>query len=279
MVVVHVKKTDIDQFLFETSTSESNDTLIRELVAIWNMRLRLQRLTSAALELAKHGPQKPEAERGLDETKEGAEERGPHFNPDPTGYRTGDAPAPSAAATLTKTCEEAQAAIHKNQVARKVALTMSMLTEHLELIRGAVTICYPMGLPDHEIVRMELEGSAEPVGTQSTADVLDPDTAQLWWAGKEFHRDETVGDRVGRNEKTKIIGKLQKRGGGAPVREPAVSEEERRAMMAHYFKKQEELKKLAEDDDDEFHGAAWADGTTLKRELLGTSSVRMPGGR
>lgn len=248
-------------------------------VHIWNLRLRIQRLTSAALELAKHGPQKPEAERGLEESKDGEAERGPHYCPDPTGYRTGDAPAPSAAATLTKTCEEAQAAISKAQVTRKVALTVAQLEEHVELIRGAVTICYPMGLPEYETVRHELEDTADPVGTQSTADILDPETAQLWWAGKEFHRDETVGDRVGRNEKTKIIAKLQKRGGGAPVREPAVSEEERRAMMAHYFKKQEELKKLAEDDDDDFHGAAWADGSQLKRELLGTSSVRMPGGR
>lgn len=51
--------------------------------------------------------------------------------------------------------------------------------------------------------------------------------------------------RLGKNEKTKVIAKLQKSGSGPPQREPAVSEEERKAMMAHYFKKQEEMKKLA----------------------------------
>lgn len=79
-------------------------------------------------------------------------------------------------------------------------------------------------------------------------EVLDEDTAGLWMAGKEFRRDQgqTVGDRVGKNEKTRIMCKLQKPGAGPPGREPGVSEEERKAMMAFYFKRQEELKRLAE---------------------------------
>lgn len=32
MVVIHVKRTDRDQFLFETTCAESNDALIRKLV-------------------------------------------------------------------------------------------------------------------------------------------------------------------------------------------------------------------------------------------------------
>lgn len=65
-------------------------------------------------------------------------------------------------------------------------------------------------------------------------------------AGKEFRRDQVVGDRVGKNEKTRITCKLQKPGSGPPGREPGVSEDERKAMMAFYFKRQEELKRLAE---------------------------------
>lgn len=37
-----------------------------------------------------------------------------------------------------------------------------------------------------------------------------------------------VADRLGRNEKTKVIGKLQRPGAGAPAREAAVSEEEKK---------------------------------------------------
>lgn len=79
-------------------------------------------------------------------------------------------------------------------------------------------------------------------------EILEENTAGLWMAGKEFRRDEgqTVGGRVGNNEKTRVMCKLQKPGSGPPGREPGVSEEERKAMMAYYFKRQEELKKLAE---------------------------------
>ncbi len=57
-------------------------------------------------------------------------------------------------------------------------------------------------------------------------------------AAKEFKRHEKVGDRLGMNEKTKVICKLRSPEGGPPAREPAVSEDERKAMMAFYFKKQ-----------------------------------------
>lgn len=39
---------------------------------------------------------------------------------------------------------------------------------------------------------------------------MDEDTAQLWWAGKELARGKKLLDYIGKNEKTKIIAKLQK---------------------------------------------------------------------
>lgn len=69
------------------------------------------------------------------------------------------------------------------------------------------------------------------------------------------------------------MARLQKRGAGAPVREPAVSEEERKAMMSFYFKKQEEEKQLAEDKDDAFLASKWADPKALKQQLQGTAGL------
>ena len=51
-------------------------------------------------------------------------------------------------------------------------------------------------------------------------------------------------DYVGRNEKTKIVAKLQRKGQGAPAREHVFSEEEQKKMMAYAYRKQEELKVL-----------------------------------
>lgn len=75
MVVIHIKKTETDQFLFETTTKESVDSLVRELVAVWNGRHRILRLADACKDLAKHGPLKPADQRGLDEVSSRREGR------------------------------------------------------------------------------------------------------------------------------------------------------------------------------------------------------------
>ena len=45
---------------------------------------------------------------------------------------------------------------------------------------------------------------------QASLEVIEPDAASLWWAGKEMVRGKKLCDFVGKNEKTKIVCKLQK---------------------------------------------------------------------
>jgi hypothetical protein len=135
-----------------------------------------------------------------------------------------------------------------------------------------------MGLPDWEVIKLTIEGCEGLDGTAAGMEILDPETAELWSASKIFDRSQTVGDRLGKNEKTKVIGKIQKPGAGAPGREAAVSEDEKKAMMAFYFKKQEEMKKLADSSEDEYLHSSWADPKQLQRSLRGQSgSVKAPG--
>lgn len=149
-----------------------------------------------------------------------------------------------------------------------------MLQERIDLMRGAVTMAFPMGLPENDTIRLLIEDKDDLILQDIMGnDYMDPNTSTLWWAGKEFFRDGIVGDRVGKNEKTKVVARLQKKGGGPPAREPAVTEEERKAMMAWYFKKQEEQKALADDKEDQYLSTSWADPKALKRDLLGTSNI------
>lgn len=60
--------------------------------------------------------------------------------------------------------------------------------------------------------------------------------------GKELSHSKKLSDYVGKNEKTTIVAKLQKRGGGAPVREAAIDEQTQKEMMAFAYKKQQEWK-------------------------------------
>jgi hypothetical protein len=207
--------------------------------------------------------------------------RGPHYCADPIGHRTGNAPPPNLQEVLRRTAADGRALTGREQFASGAALTAAALRERVDNMRGAVAMAYPMGLPDNDTVRMLLEDAADDGFLHDLMgnDFLEADSATLWWAGKEFFRDQTVGERVGKNEKTKVIARLQKKGGGAPMREPVVSEEERKAMMAAYFKKQEEEKALAEDGDDAFLNSRWADPKALKRDLQGAGGISWrPGG-
>jgi cilia- and flagella-associated protein 298 len=136
-----------------------------------------------------------------------------------------------------------------------------------------------MGLPEWDTVRMTLEGNEGLEGTGVGQQLLDEETAELWVASRCFDRSpgQTVADRLGKNEKTKVIGKLQRPGAGAPGREPGVSEDEKKAMMAFYFKKQEEMKKMAESSEDDYLHSSWADPKQLQNSMRGVGAIKAPG--
>mmetsp|Transcript_29385 Transcript_29385/g.50720 ORF Transcript_29385/g.50720 Transcript_29385/m.50720 type:complete len:288 (-) Transcript_29385:69-932(-) len=281
MVVFVIKKSNDDQFLYEASVQETNDELIAGLVAVWNKRLRLGLLVGAIRELAKYGPMKPQDEAGIDTLKEqyegAAMEKSEFYQADPAGVRTGNGPGPQLAETLERVCSDAEAALSANLVKQRTAVSMDLLDDKLANMQGAVMMAYPMGLPAWDTVALALEGDEGLDGTQASAELMDPETATLWVASRDFQRGQKVGDRLGWNEKTKVVAKLQKSGSGPPAREPVVSEEERKAMMAHYFKRQEELKKLAEASDDDYLASSWADPKAMKKSLQGTGTIKAPG--
>ena len=57
-----------------------------------------------------------------------------------------------------------------------------------------------------------------------------------------MHSGKKLLDHAGKNEKTKIVVKLQKRGTGPPGREPVVSEKQKKQMMLQAYGRQKELK-------------------------------------
>merc|ERR1719408_1121611 len=139
-------------------------------------------------------------------------------------------------------------------------------------------ICYPMGLPDFDIVRQILEEREDAEG-KSAMEHLDGEKASLWCFSKELQRDKKLSDYVGKNEKTKVVAKLQKKGAGAPQREPLVSEDEQKAMIAHYHKKQQQAEKLAAEDDDAYMHSAWANPKSLKNAFTGVGDISWRAGR
>ena len=208
MVLLHVKRSDKDTFLFDTPAATEVDVVLREVVAIHNLRQKIGRLAAQVEGLAAHGPMKVPEQQGLDDetplledydVKDGTTkarappERGAHFCPDPSERRTGNAPSPELAAVLTKTVEDAKALASERQVQMKVATTQKALADAVGNIRGAVMIAYPMGLPDYDAVRQILE-EREAVDGAAGLEELEIEKASLWCFNKELQREKLLSE-------------------------------------------------------------------------------------
>ncbi|XP_041864341.1 cilia- and flagella-associated protein 298 [Melanotaenia boesemani] len=286
MVRLLVKRGDESQFLFDTTVDMAVEIVIPQITAIYNGRLKVDRICSEIQELADHGITVPPNMQGLTEEqivelklKDNWEDKcipsgGPVFRKDEIGRRNGHAPNDKMKEVLMRTVEEAKALISKKQVQANVCVTMEMVKEALDQLRGAVMIVYPMGLPPHDPIRMEFEDQEDLSGTQASLQVITEDECQLWWAAKEMHRGKKLQDYIGRNEKTKLVVKIQKKGQGAPAREPLVTDEQQKQMMLHYYRRQEELKKLEEAEDDSYLDSEWSDRQALKRQFQGLTNIK-----
>ncbi|KAK2504741.1 hypothetical protein MC885_002768 [Smutsia gigantea] len=254
MVLLHVKRGDESQFLLQAPGSTEVEELTVQVTRVYNARLKVQRICSEMEELAEHGIFLPPNMQGLtDDQIEELKLRdewgekcvpsgGAVFKKDDIGRRNGQAPNEKMKQVLKKTVEEAKAVISKRQVEASVCVTMEMVKDALDQLRGAVMIVYPMGLPPYDPIRMEFENKEDLSGTQAGLNVIKESEAKLWWAAKEFIRTKKLSDYVGKNEKTKIIVKIQQRGQGPPAREPIISSEEQKQLMLYYHRRQEELK-------------------------------------
>ena len=92
MVVIHIKRSEEHQFLFETTVEADVTATVAELCEIQNTRLRIQRLKLEGEELAKYGFAKHPDKQSLDEYQEdfgyGKVEKGEHYKSDPLPGQT-----------------------------------------------------------------------------------------------------------------------------------------------------------------------------------------------
>lgn len=281
MVILHIKRGDNNQFLYETNTGIVIEDLVKELVDINNWRLKIDRAAQAMEDLASKGPIKPEALRGLtgyedyikaedltviNGLKEMPPKTGVREVVDEHHFRTGWLVSEELCKQILEECMKAKQLIHKTQIDRKVALTMKMLTEQLDVFRGLVMMAYPgyYGLGDYEPIKVILENREEWDEKMNMSDDLAADNCTLWIVSKECQPNKLFSELFGKNEKQKFVAKLQKKGSGAPVKEPTLDEATHKEMMKFYHKKQEEQKQLEADNEDVYMNSAWANNKNLK---------------
>lgn len=225
------------------------------------MRLKLDRAAIALEDLATKGPLKPEELRGLKDYDEfirnedittinGLKKMPPKVGVreinDETNYRTGWLLSEEMTKMMLDEAMKTKELIHKSQVDRKVCLNMEMLQQQLDIIRGITMMAYPAyhGLGEWEPIRVILENNEEFDEKMDLTDDLNPENSTLWIVSKELQKGKLFSDYFGKNEKQKFVVKIQKKGSGAPVREPLIDPETHKKMLAFYYKKEEEQKKL-----------------------------------
>lgn len=286
MVLLHIKRRTESQFLFETSSSTPIFNIIKEIVTIYNGRLKVDRICSEIDHgLSKHGPMLSEQIQGL--TDEQIEEMklvdqwadkivplgGWTFNKDPCARRNGRQPMKNMQEILENAVKEAKEMISNKNVDKGEILTLKVVQNAIAILRGAVTIVYPMELPPHDPIRMEFLNTEDLSETQAAREVIELAKAELWFAGHQMFNEKCLHDYLGRNEKSKAIVKLVKKGDGAPGREPIFDETTQKAIMLQQYRRQEELKQLADDEDDSYLDSKWANSTNLKQKLHGVEDI------
>jgi hypothetical protein len=278
MVVFNCKcGSDGDAFLYETTTDTPNDDLIAALVSLHNGRVQARVVVDAVRGLAAAGPMvEPSPPVEAEQQQQRQQQQ--------CVQRCGDAPDPDHVEALTGTAAELERYVDKDQAQKRVVVSEAGIAELVGKVREVIRSAYPDGLPEWDVLS-KLSASTGicklqellPGDAIAAAGLLDSKTTSLWVAGKEFERGRLVSDRLGSNEKTRVVAKLSREGDGPPAREPIVRDDERNAMLEHYHKRNEELKRLADNEEDEYMNSAWADPQNMARELQGLGSVRAPG--
>lgn len=121
MVVIQIKTGDNDGFLYETTCAALNDDMVRDLVRVWNLRIRLRQVLGGLVDLAEYGPMKDPNKAGLDEIHEKyageSIEKGEFYKPDPTGVRTGNGVSSQLKDTIEQVMNDVQSALDKVLIA------------------------------------------------------------------------------------------------------------------------------------------------------------------
>lgn len=192
-------------------------------------------------------------------------------NPDPVGFRIGRCPTSTFKQLLMDAAKDAELLIKNAQH----KLTHQDVSKLMKDLGDAIKTVWPMGLPEYEPVRMELENReilSECLNNELTK-VADLHDTKLWFASKELLSGACLKDFLGNNEKSKVTIKVASKKAGQPCREPLISEQDQKLLMMHSARRREELEKLARDADDSFLDAPWADQHSLKRKVLGLDSI------
>ncbi|XP_031487190.1 uncharacterized protein LOC116255491 isoform X3 [Nymphaea colorata] len=179
MVRIHVQQGPERQFLYECSATARVGDVAKALVQTHNLQLTIRRLIL-------------QARRQL---------RPDSDHPDAGGASTGNSCKTDSGAGLERAISEAEAYISKEQVLHGKLASPLLLKDHIQNIEREIAN-YSFEALEHTSFQ---PGTCEDEGLE----FLHEDETRIWWAGKELQKTKALSEYVGKNEKTKIVVKLE----------------------------------------------------------------------
>ena len=283
MVQIVVKNLNVDQFLYQCSLKDSNDRIIRELVKIWNLRLKLEYLTDILEELNLN---ETFSVRKIEEkliNNNFLEKK----NPDTLKLADMDnnfhlklSQAQNCSTLniremLKNVVREIRHAISVNQLKNSVPLSIELLEEKLSMFRGAVNTAFSKEFLKNNPISIAFEDRDDLVDCLRLSQ-LNPDTAEMWWASKKFVREETIEQRVGKNEKTKILVILQSPDTINLETKLNLTEKEAEALIQNCSSIQRKVMKPFDDTQENHLQPNFTGPILLKKPVLGKNSFIIP---
>jgi len=182
------------------------------------MRLKIDRACQSMEDLAAKGPMKPEALRGLDNLEEyvkhedltvinGLKEMPPKTGcrevKDETNYRTGWLVSEELCNQILEEVMRAKQLIHKTQIDKKIALTMSDMKGCLDNFKGLTMMAYPgyHGLGEWEPIKVVLENREEWDEKMNLSEDLSIENCAIWIVSKECNPSKYFYEMFSKNEK------------------------------------------------------------------------------
>ena len=138
---------------------------------------------------------------------------------------------------LKNTIKDAKKLIDEQLIKSGKCLKQKSVQEAINLLRGVVTIVYPMQLPPYDVIRMEFSSTEDLKGTEASREVIELYKSLLGFTRRQILPNKNLKEFSGVNDKIKVVGKISKHGEGPPGRESVVNENMRRQMMAHAYKR------------------------------------------
>lgn len=77
------------------------------------------------------------------------------FNKDPTGRRNGHQPLDNIQSMIKTAITDAKNMVSKKLIQENKQLSLKDVEQAMDILKGAVRICYPMDLPSHDPIKME----------------------------------------------------------------------------------------------------------------------------